>query len=101
MKKDEQINYYEIMNTKHNIWQQWISRQLENRKEIYSIDSDELIAAYRREEQHRKDYHNRELFELIQNADDAGKSFKNGNKLLISYIGNCLIIANTNRTNSD
>src|SRR6266496_4909513 len=56
-------------------WADWIAQQVLVREEIFSKDPDELIAAYRREIGHKRDYHGRELLELLQNADDAGVDY--------------------------
>ena len=45
-------------------------KEIEKRKEIYAKSPDDMIAAYNREEETKKDYNGRQLLELLQNADD-------------------------------
>ena len=51
-----------------------------------------MIASYNREKSHARDYHGRELLELIQNGDDAGIGH---NRLLIKLSDSGLFVANT------
>ena len=89
--------YYENdwLNWSHGDWAKWLQEQLAKRKEIYKISPDELIASYNREKSHMKEYHGRELLELIQNADDAGLDYEGESKLAIKLTNNALYVANT------
>ena len=52
-------------------WRAWIARELKKREDVFTSDPDELVAAHRREIGYTRDYHGREILELLQNADDA------------------------------
>ena len=62
---------------------------------VYKEDPDRLISSFNREQSHIKDYHGRELLELIQNADDAGINFIGETKLKIKLLKNELYVTNT------
>lgn len=79
----------------HDDWANWLKERLEERKKVFSNDPDELIGSFNREKTHAKDYHGRELLELIQNADDAGIGFSEQNKLLLRLTDHALFVANT------
>lgn len=72
----------------------WLKEQLEERKQVFFSDPDELIASFNREKSHAREYHGRELLELVQNADDSGVDF-GPNKLLIQLTDEALFVANT------
>jgi len=76
-------------------WSEWLDKELSKSEEIYNLDPDRLISSYNRERSHIKDYHGRELLELIQNADDAGSDFPGDSRLLIKLQNNVLLVANT------
>lgn len=76
-------------------WESWLFEVLTNREKVYSGDPDEMEAGYNREKRYKRDYHGRELLELIQNADDAGTNFGKPNKLLLRLTNHALFIANT------
>jgi len=79
----------------HDDWVNWLKERLEERKQVFLSDPDELIGSFNREKSHARDYHGRELLELIQNADDAGIDFSKPNKLLIKLTEHALFVANT------
>ena len=76
-------------------WKKWLNIELTKTENVYKIDPDRLISSYKSEQSHIKDYHGRELLELIQNADDAGINFTGESKLKIKLLKNELYIANT------
>ena len=76
-------------------WENWLNSELTKAENVYKEDPDRLISSYNREQSHIKDYHGRELLELIQNADDAGINFIGESKLVIKLFKNELYIANT------
>lgn len=80
---------------KDSDWKQWLEERLRERENVFAADPDELIGGYNRESQQERDYHGRELFELIQNADDAGYGYQGKKKILISLKENALFVANT------
>jgi len=47
-----------------------ILKEIETRKEIYQISPYDMVAAYNREIETKKEYNGRQLLELLQNADD-------------------------------
>ncbi|MDP8205934.1 MAG: DUF3883 domain-containing protein [Candidatus Electryonea clarkiae] len=82
-------------------WNNWFLDKLEAKKLNYSRSPDEMIAAYNREKNHIKEYHGRQLIELIQNADDAGFGYESESRLLIELTNDALFIANTGNPFSD
>lgn len=88
-------NGKEWMNWTDNEWEQWVADRLEDRRNVYLIDPDDLISAYNREKSNARDYQGREILELIQNADDAGGDYGQSNKILIFSTNDGLIVANT------
>lgn len=76
-------------------WENWLNSELTKAENVYKEDPDRLISSYNREQSHIKDYHGRELLELIQNADDAGINFTGESKLKIKLLKNELYVANT------
>ena len=61
-------------------WENWLNGELIKAENVYKEDPDRLISSYNSEQSHIKDYHGRELLELIQNADDAGINFTGESK---------------------
>jgi len=47
-------------------WELWFYEKLHEKEQIYKISPDDLIASYNREVSHTKEYHGRELLELIK-----------------------------------
>ena len=76
-------------------WARWVTTQVQKRESVYCTDPDELISAYNREINYTRDYHGRELLELLQNADDSGVDFGHRNKVAIVLMREGLCIANT------
>jgi hypothetical protein len=61
-------------------WDSWLRKRLDERKEVFSCDPDELVSSYNRERSHASSYEGRELLELIQNADDSGAGYSKPNR---------------------
>ncbi len=76
-------------------WKNWLDEKLCERKQVFIISPDELTGSFNREKSHARDYHGRELLELIQNADDSGIDYSGPNKLLIELTEFGLFVANT------
>jgi len=90
---NENINTWKDKSQKD--WGKWLNSELTKAEDVYKVDPDRLISSYNREQSHIKDYHGRELLELIQNADDAGINFTGESKLKIKLLQNELYITNT------
>lgn len=54
-------------------WREWLSVELEVKRDTYARDPALLVADSDRELEHARDYHGRELLELLQNVDDAAR----------------------------
>lgn len=75
-------------------WSAWLHEVRRRREGVYRSDPDEVTANYDREIGHARDYHGREVLELIQNADDAGHG-SGGNRLKFVLTPTGLCIGNT------
>src|SRR5688572_2826930 len=76
-------------------WIEWLGEERRVRLEIYKLKPAELVAAYRRDREHTRDYHGRELLELLQNADDASEGHGSASRVLITLDDDGLCVANT------
>lgn len=76
-------------------WQAWVARKIEDRRQVFVTDPDEMVAAYVRETGTAQDYHGRELLELLQNADDAGEDHSGEYRAAIVLTERGLCVANT------
>jgi hypothetical protein len=76
-------------------WYVWLQQQTDTRRKVFTADIDEMIASYNRERNSARDYHGRELLELLQNADDAGAENEKKNRVLIELTDKALYVANT------
>lgn len=76
-------------------WENWLDEKLCERKQVFIISPNYLTSSFNREKSHARDYHGRELLELIQNADDSGIDYSGPNKLLIELTEFGLFVANT------
>lgn len=79
-------------------WRQWLEQELDNRQKSYEYTPKELIASYNREVSHTKDYHGRELLELIQNADDACLEYSKKSIVKIALTDDVLYVINSGNT---
>lgn len=93
------LNYW---HEKEKDWQNWTKEIWDEflnfrcaRKKMDYIDSANIIADYIRETEIKENYKGRELFELIQNADDEGVDCPEPNQMLIELTPDALFIANT------
>ena len=78
-------------------WSDWIAQRVQDREKIFMTDPDEMGAAYNRETGYARDYHGRELLELLQNADDAGMECERSRAIvMLSHSGLC--VGNTGKT---
>jgi len=82
-------------NWAENDWEKWLNKKLNERKQVFLISPDELVGSFNREKSLARDYHGRELLELIQNADDSGIDYSGKCKLLIRLTDFGLLVANT------
>ncbi|MGN7811612.1 DUF3883 domain-containing protein [Flavobacterium sp. 22076] len=64
-------------------------------KKVYLLSPSRMFAEFNGEEENVKNYNNRQLLEMLQNADDAACEAKGEKKILIRLLGKKLIIANT------
>ena len=71
----------------------WVKEQLEKVEQGYKAQVRNMTGAYHREIERTKEYHGRQLLELLQNADDEAENTENP-ILLIRLEENRLIIAN-------
>lgn len=76
-------------------WKAWVEGVKVQREGVYTQDPDELVGAYYREVGYTRDYHGRELFELLQNADDAGANGGRKQRSIIMLREEGLCFANT------
>ena len=76
-------------------WKSWLDKQIQQRKQVFLTDPDEMTSAYNRERESARDYYGRELLELLQNADDAGAEKKCANSVYIELEDEALYMANT------
>ncbi len=95
-------NNFDYWSEKKKDWQNWTKEIWEaflkfrcDRKKTDYIDPANLIADYNREIETEENYKGRELFELIQNADDEGNEYQKPNQMLIELTSDALFIANT------
>ena len=59
----------------------------------YIESAEEIVSGYNRELSLSKDYEGRQLFELLQNADD--EAARSSGKVLITFDGKKLAVSNT------
>lgn len=75
--------------------QEIAENQLEVTKQVYLLSPSRMFAEFKGEKENVKNYNNRQLLEMLQNADDAASEAKSEKKVLIKLIDKKLIIANT------
>lgn len=76
-------------------WENWLNEKIDERRQVFSTSPDDMVASFNREKSHARDYHGRELLELIQNADDSGIHYSGESRLLIRLTDYGLFVANT------
>lgn len=75
--------------------QEIAKNQLNVTKQVYLLSPSRMFAEFKGEKENVKNYNNRQLLEMLQNADDAASEAKTEKKVLIKLVGKKLIIANT------
>ena len=70
-----------------------IENEIEKIHNKYLASAEEIVSGYERENTLSKDYEGRQMFELLQNADD--EAFGSEGKVLVSFDGTRLSISNT------
>lgn len=70
-----------------------IEKEIEKIRRKYLDSAEEIVSGFRRELELSKDYEGRQIFELLQNADDEAADSQG--KVLISFINNTLSVSNT------
>lgn len=73
-----------------------IKNEIEKIRRKYIDSAEEIVSGYNREYSLSKDYEGRQIFELLQNADD--ESANSSGKVLITFDGKKLSISNTGST---
>lgn len=91
-----------VINNKWLSWQKtewcsWLKNEIEKRTTVFLTDPDQMKQAFNQEKSAARDYHGRELLELIQNADDAGAEQEENNRILIELDDQVLYVANTGK----
>jgi hypothetical protein len=76
-------------------WRDWFVEKLGQRRNVFKIDPDELVASYNRENTWALAYADRELLELIQNADDAGEGSPKPTEVSVLLTIDSLVVANS------
>ena len=71
-----------------------ILEEIEKIRRKYSESAEEIVGGYNREQEISKDYDGRQIFELLQNADDEAED---DGKVLIIFDGKTLSVSNTGR----
>ncbi|KQX00765.1 sacsin N-terminal ATP-binding-like domain-containing protein [Flavobacterium sp. Root420] len=84
MEKEQTISIQEIA-----------KNQLDITKKVYLLSPNRMFSEFKGEKENVKNYNNRQLLEMLQNADDAASEAKKEKKVLIKLTGKKLIIANT------
>lgn len=82
-------------------WAKWVGEQTRNLAKAYHALPDLLIADHNREINYTRDYHGRELLELLQNADDAGEGCEQPNHVALILTAEGLCVANSGKAFSD
>ncbi len=78
-------------------WGEWLREVLHQRERVFSIDPDEMVGHYFHEIGISRDYHGRELLEMLQNAADEGVGYGQPVRGVISLSPDGLCIANVGK----
>ena len=70
-----------------------ISKEVDKIRNKYCDSAEEIVGGYNRELSLSKDYEGRQMFELLQNADD--EAYGSNGKVLITFDGTTLSVSNT------
>lgn len=76
-----------------NNMKEWVEAELGLVEKSYGLKARNMVGAYRREIESQKEYHGRQLLELLQNADDEAENIDDPS-VLIRLEQNRLIVAN-------
>jgi len=76
-------------------WKSWLAEQEKINIEVYLKQPQRLIQDYNTEKETTRDYIDREIFELLQNANDAAAEIDQRGKVLIELTSDLLIVANS------
>lgn len=76
-------------------WKSWLVEQEKINIEVYLKQPQRLIQDYNTEKETTRDYIGREIFELLQNANDAAAEIDQQGKVLIELTNDLLIVANS------
>ena len=72
-----------------------INDEISKIRDKYMRSANEIVRDYNDEDKLKKDYSGRQIYELLQNADDEASDLNDGGSVLISLKGNILTISNT------
>ena len=75
--------------------QDLIQEEVQKIRDKYLKSANEIVGAFHGEEQLRKDYAGRQIYELLQNADDEAGELSEGGEVAISFFNGVLSIKNT------
>lgn len=75
--------------------QDLINEEISKIRDKYLRSANEIVRDYNDEDKLKKDYSGRQIYELLQNADDEASELAGGGSVLISLKGNVLTISNT------
>lgn len=78
------------------IMEELIKKEIEKIRRKYSESAEEIIGGYNRERSLSQDYRGRQIYELLQNADDEMDEIDEG-RVLISLKNNLLSVSNNGR----
>ncbi|MFN8337177.1 MAG: DUF3883 domain-containing protein [Cyclobacteriaceae bacterium] len=76
-----------------NLMKQWLTGFLETRMETFGKDPSICLSFFNNEKVRKKEYHGRELLEMIQNAED--EAVKDEGEIIIKLTKERLVVANT------
>lgn len=76
--------------------EQLIKNEIEKIRRKYSESAEEIVGGYNRERSLSQDYRGRQIYELLQNADDEMDEIDEG-RVLISFKKNLLSVSNNGR----
>ncbi|MDP2208588.1 MAG: DUF3883 domain-containing protein [Bacteroidota bacterium] len=76
-------------------WKSWLAEQEKINIEVYLKQPQRIIQDYNTEKETTRDYIGREIFELLQNANDAAAEVDQRGKVLIELTNDLLIVANS------
>ena len=77
--------------------QNLIKQEVQKIRDKYLKSANEIVGAFHGEEQLRKDYAGRQIYELLQNADDEAENLPDGGEVAISFFNGVLSIKNTGK----